>query len=176
VIGKGKAGKAEEGRLAFTLTYMGVKNVAFSALENFSIPLIRDPAPTLPNAETWKPELLKDFLITKKELRFLGQQNTAFPSVIDVRREKEYLRETNHVFNAINIPWEQFVKDNGTANFALKEKFKSLGLTENQRVAVIGDDGNSGALAAFVLYKMGFTKVGLFAGGYRAIVGSNSGN
>lgn len=175
VIGKGPLGKAEEGRLAFILTYLGVQDVVFSSQEIFRTPLVREPAPPLENVEVWKPVLQSQLLSDQKELRILGQKNSTFPSIIDVRNEKDYLHEKNHVYNAINIPWEQFIATNGTPNLALKERLKQLGLGDDQRVVVIGNDGNTGALAAFVLYKMGFTKVGLFAGGYRSIVGSNSG-
>ncbi|MGE3760149.1 MAG: rhodanese-like domain-containing protein, partial [Pseudobdellovibrionaceae bacterium] len=154
--------------------YMGIHNVVFTSLENFSLPLVRDEAPARENVPSWKPVLKESMIANKKELREYAQKVTAFPSVIDVRSESEYLREKNHVFNAINIPWIEFLDKRGEPNFALRKKLEQLGLGESQRVIVIGNDGNTGALAAFVLMKMGFTKVGLYAGGYRAMVGSTS--
>src|SRR6476659_7528071 len=69
VIGKGLSSDGEEGRVAWTLAYLGVKNVQFSEMESLKFRLTNSVEQNPPaGVPPWKPELVGDLNATHDEL------------------------------------------------------------------------------------------------------------
>lgn len=69
VIGRGSKGEGEEGRLAWTLRYLGVKNVNFKSMDEFRFPPQWMAAPDRQPVPIWRPEIQKDLIIQPQDLK-----------------------------------------------------------------------------------------------------------
>ena len=177
VVGRGLNGGGEEGRVAWTLKYMGVQNVQFASIDNFKLPLINAESEPKAPATLWKPELQESLQISRKE--FIKRSMKPHPDVviIDARPVSEYLGKTKqpHLKNvpdigAINIPWTEFFDVKGRVNLNVKEKLQSVGITENKKLYVIGNQGIESAAVTMALRELGYLQAANFAGGYSELI------
>ena len=185
VVGRGLQGGGEEGRVAWTLQYLGVKNVRFAAIDYFSMPLTTAEAPPKAAAVIWKPELNEGLLITRNE--FINEMmkprvDANSTVIIDVRTSEEYLGKVQPKnmkappdINAINIPWTEFFHKNGLINTEFKAKLQSLTITEARRILVIANKGIESAAVTLALREMGYSKAQNYAGGYRELLAGPGG-
>ena len=190
VVGRGRAGGGEEGRVAWMLAYLGVPNVQFAALETLKPRLTNTPeANATESAAIWKPELNEGLNATKEEflfvinsrgvdkaIAFAGRAPTRY-KLIDVRSEKAYLGSeglalTKRVPNmdAINIPWTQFFTADFRANLATLEKLKAMGWGAGDRMIVLDDNGVASAAVVMVLKSYGFKDVANYSGGLQDLI------
>jgi thiosulfate/3-mercaptopyruvate sulfurtransferase len=94
VVGRGPQGAGEEGRVAWTLKYLGVKDVKFASIDHFSLPLTSAEAPPKASVTIWKPEVDESLQISKDDFvaEMKKPRTTAdAPVIIDVRSSEEYL-------------------------------------------------------------------------------------
>lgn len=190
IFGAGPTGDASEGRLAWTLKYLGVTDVQIMAMGSTRLP--QTSVPTDPKLEVpvWRPQqqseptsestqpsaktMTMSSMNTIKNLSDLKektQQRTVW--IIDVRSEKEYLRQTKEKTTmngndpveklnqacahcaVINIPWKHFLTNEGTCNPQVIEELKNIQIlnSDRQRKTLIltSFDGVSSALATYCL-------------------------
>jgi thiosulfate/3-mercaptopyruvate sulfurtransferase len=215
IFGAGPTGDASEGRLAWTLKYLGVADVQIMAIGSTRLP--QTSVPTDPKLEVpaWRPQQqpeptskpqsvseqiqspVKTMSVSStntiknlSDLKEKTQQRTVW--IIDVRSEKEYLRQTkekatmngndpveklNQVCvhcEVINIPWKHFLTHEGTCNPQVIEELKNIQIlkSEPQRKTLIMTslDGVSSALATYCLQGL----LSKFGGSRDSSIKSNS--
>lgn len=166
VVGSGKLGMGEEGRLAWTLFYLGIRNIQIASQAYFRRGLTTDASPVRANEPLWQAKFKPSVVMTAKE--FFAQK----PKVIDVRTEKEYFAKGEHGnyaspdLNAIHIDWREFFTDDGRVNLKLKPKLEAVGITTRDRIAVVSDDGVRSGAVTFALLSLGFSGAANVAGGF----------
>lgn len=186
VIGRGKSGDGEEGRVAWMLAYLGVERVQFADLESFKVRMTNSLETNAPAAvPVWKPETVENLNATRAEVQFvMNKKATVTPQaftpgaapvlyrILDVRGGKDYL---GHVgmgakvdipnMEAINIPWQEFFTKDLRPDPAIKQKLIAVGVTPEQRILVIDQSGVSSAAVTMALRGLGFAKAANYSGG-----------
>ena len=187
VYGKGPTGRGEEGRIAWMLYYLGVKNVSFIGERYLkSWPWSNEKALKTKNAKYWEPNLVERISIQPKEFEKLLKRDGEYKHnshsmaandqfrIIDVRSEKEYLgrtglSRTNSVpdLGALNISFKEFFKDDGRLNKSVVRALKSIGIKKNTKLIVISEKGVRSSAVTMALIAMGFNDVTHLEGGLR---------
>jgi thiosulfate/3-mercaptopyruvate sulfurtransferase len=183
VVGRGIQGRGEEGRVAWTLKRLGVRNVRFASIDNFSIPLATAEAPPRAPAAMWKPQGDPTLEVSRQEFLQQTMKPRSGPSgviIMDVRPSEEYLGKVSSPraptppdIGAINVPWQDFFLQNGTANEKIKERLESVGITPERKIFVISQDGIESAAVTMALRELGFSKAANFSGGYLELLSKN---
>jgi thiosulfate/3-mercaptopyruvate sulfurtransferase len=183
VVGKGVLGRGEEGRVAWTLRYMGVKNVRFVAIDYFSMPLTNAEAPPRENVAIWKPVLDDSLLVTRKEfLKAVTQPHLLNNSavIVDVRTVEEYLGKRNSGaygkapdLGAVNVPWVQFFTSKGQPSESIKERLQLVGITPEKKIFVISNHGIESAAVTVALRDLGYPLAANYAGGYVELIANS---
>jgi thiosulfate/3-mercaptopyruvate sulfurtransferase len=176
VVGNGLKGQGEEGRIAWTLFYMGVKNVKFSSIDTFSLPKLRNEIEGYKPHPIWDVNLDSSMLVDRK--LFLSKSMRANDDkdrvyIFDVRTEKDYLRKgpslvskTAPDIGAINIPWTEFLNQFGEPSEKAILLLKELNINFESEIYIIDEDSVKSAAVAAALESLGFKKVRHFLGGY----------
>ncbi len=191
VVGKGLSGNGEEGRVAWMLQYLGVKDVRFGSLAAFKGHLTANDVTDLDQSvPIWKPEISEGLLVPRAEFQaalnhhasvtpmaFRPDQKPQIYRILDVRDEKDYLGKEGfgaaHAvpnFDAINIPWKQFFDPLLRPNYELLPQLKAVGITPDQRLIVIGVEGVTSAAVTMALRAMGYDFAGNEAGGLKDLM------
>lgn len=179
VVGAGPQGHGEEGRVAWTLKYMGVKNVKFVSIDYFSLPLTNnEEAEPRANKPLWKPQVDESLSVDRKTMvKLIAKPRTAdSPVIIDARSHQEYLGKASTQYSkapdigAINIPWTEFFDSKGLVLPSMKQKLESVGITPNKTLYVISERGVESAAATLALRELGFSKAANFPGGYLELI------
>jgi thiosulfate/3-mercaptopyruvate sulfurtransferase len=179
VVGLGPQGHGEEGRVAWTLKYLGVKNVSFASIDHFSLPLTSEEAPPRESKSLWKPQVDDSLLVDRKTMLKLitKPRDTKAPVIVDVRTHQEYLGKTSTALNkeipdigAINIPWTEFFDSHGLIVPAMKQKLEAVAITPEKVLYVISEKGVESAAVTLALRELGYTKAANFAGGYSELI------
>lgn len=179
VVGEGTAGQGEEGRLAWMLAYLGIKNARFAALHSLKIHLTNIATENLTSVPIWRPEPVESLNVTKAELlEVINKAGQTKPlALIDVRSEREYLGKEGlglikkvPDMGAINIPWTEFFTDRLSINPSMRARLESVGIKPEHRIIVLGNDGVSSAAVTMALRAMGFSQAGNYAGGLRELL------
>ncbi len=188
IVGNGKKGSGEEGRLAWNLTFLGVQKIKISSIDQWKLkssemnvekPLaLEEP---MPSQTLWKPKTDETLKVDRK--KFLEKTKLRNPSAIqnvvfiDARSEREYLQSTppasmTHL-NLINIPWKEFLNDRGELNAEIKDRLKSVSISDEKEIIVLDDEGVGSGLVVFALRQLGYKKSAILEGGYRALESAN---
>ena len=178
VIGNGPSGSGEEGRLAWTLLYMGFKDVQTASVEMFRKNLTQMATPPPKNAPPADLETEVAMVTSKAEFQRVARdpklrlENKIW--ILDVRSEKEYTNKpagtpSKPDISALNVDWKQFYTANGRPDSNMRKKLKALGINENDRLVIISNRGVRSASAAYALISMGFTRVENFLPGWRSL-------
>lgn len=173
VVGRGPEGKGEEGRVAWTLRYLGVNNTRYASMAYFTKPLTASEAPPRLNAVIWKPELDSSLQISRDELLQEMKKSESLPVaekavLIDVRSSEQYLHSqaTSSQLNPINVPWTEFLSFKGLPNTEIKTKLEAIGIKTSRKVILISDQGIESALVTLVLKDLGYSRATNMSGGY----------
>ncbi len=174
VVGRGPEGKGEEGRVAWTLKYLGVKNVRFAAVSSFKKPLTSSEAPPRTSATIWKPELDESLLARRDEvLNILQKPDSASAILIDVRADVRATEDTRSIgkksklqLSMPRIPWTEFVSFQGLPNSEIKVKLEAVGITQQKKIVLISEQGIESAEATLALRELGYLKATNFSGGF----------
>ncbi len=195
VVGAGLQGAAEEWRVAWMLRYLGVQDVRAIPLEEFNLPLTTQTqaSPPAGNIEVplWKPVTMDSLLVTREELLNVinaggvyrpipppGKSNAVKTyKIIDVRSPREYIGKeglalTSPIPNieAINIEWKEFFTREGISNREIASHLQQVGITPENRVIVLSENGLRSSAVTLALSEMGYTDVGNSAGGLRDLL------
>ena len=175
-VGYGLNGKGEEGRLAWTLLYLGFQDVQVAGIELLRKNLTQQPSPPAQNVPVWevnpRPELqvgLSDFKSLAANPKLRREQKIFF---VDVRSQSEYLNKipTKHGpapdLNSINIEWKEFYTAMGRPNARIVGKLGQLGIQPADRIILFSEKGVRSGAAAYALLALGFTRVQNFTGGW----------
>ncbi len=178
VIGNGPSGNGEEGRLAWTLLYLGYKDVQTANIELFRKNLTSMVTPPPKNAEPADVEPDIGMVTAKEEFKRLAdnpkdrRENHIW--IIDVRSEKEYFNkapgtEPKPDIGAINIEWKQFYTQMGRPDPLMRKKLQALGIGENDRIILLCNRGVRSSAASYALISLGFHRVENFLSGWRSL-------
>lgn len=192
VVGKGLAGKGEEGRVAWTLESLGVQQVSLANIEDFRSQ--RGGGASAKNKAFWTPQLDTSLAITWDELK-AKIEGSSYPNtrarrkalskvalpvksenfvVIDVRPSQEYSldnlnKRTPRVFRLENVDWREFLTENMDPNPAIMKVLNEKGISQMSEIYLISNHGVRSASATWALHKLGYKKARNFAGGYEQV-------
>lgn len=179
VAGYGPNGTGEEGRLAWTLLYLGVRDVQVSQVDALGMSYSNLLNPPPKNSQPiWKPKVAAKLLADKNELLKVATSTaSARFHILDVRTEKEYLQRDadGGVYalpdlRAVNVPWTEFFTTTGRPNMNVVARLKGIQIQPDDRIIIISNRGVRSGAVAFALTSMGYKNVGNFAGGWTELV------
>lgn len=191
IVGKGKIGKGEEGRVAWTLESLGIHNIQLASVEDFRER--RDGGADVKNKNFWTPAFDDTMSITWDELKN-KIEGSSYPMtrarrkalqtplpvkdenfvVLDVRAPEEYSidnlnKRTPRVFRLENIDWREFLTDSMDPNPAIMKLLNDKGVTQMTEIDVINNHGVRSGAVTWALQKLGYKKARNFAGGYEQV-------
>ena len=161
VVGPGLKGRGEEGQLALRLFFLGIERVQFVGIDFFGRRLTSELSSPRENVGVWMPELKLELMASEREL----EESQVNPSIhlVDIRSEADFLRSRD--FEAINIPWKQFLTESGRPRFELRWQLEAIGIGISDRVIVLGDrdleEDPRAASATMALLSLGYWRAGL---------------
>lgn len=180
VVGRGPQGQGEEGRVAWTLRYLGLKNVRFMHVDAFDRPNTREEAPPRANLPIWKPEFETSLIVDRATVltkMLIPKDQPEAPVIIDVRPEAEYLGKVPSVLpqrppdiGAINVPWTEFITSQGIVVTDIREKLLQVGVSPERTVICISNRGVESATVTLALRELGYTKATNYAGGFADLI------
>jgi len=186
VVGNGLRGNGEEGRIAWMLSFLGVKNVQFAELDSLNFRLTNLVEENRPKSiPMWKPRVLESLVSSREEVIFVINKKGVHQPVsfekgsppvlyrfIDVRSEDDYLgregfgaRQPVPNMDAINIPWREFFHPSMRVKTEMAVKLKEVGILPQHRIIVLSDDGVSSAAVTMALRALGYRNSANYAGG-----------
>lgn len=177
VVGPGPTGQGEEGRLAWTLYYLGIKNVHFASLSYFKTRLTNEQnSPPREPATIWKPRVRSSVMATRDEvLKAIASPGEI--KLIDVRSHQEYFKKqglglgySEPDLQALNIEWKEFFTPDGRPNLAIRERLMGVGIKPKDRVILISNQGVRSAAVTMALLAMGYEGAANYAGGFKELV------
>ncbi|MEK7355484.1 MAG: rhodanese-like domain-containing protein [Bdellovibrionota bacterium] len=190
VVGNGKDGEGQEGRVAWMLSYLGIDNVQFTKISTLNPRFTNSAEANGPKSVAmWKPEPMPSLVVIRDELRFaINERGAEKPisyksapprlyKILDTREERDYLgkegfgAKTNVPnMDAVNVPWKQFVDDSLRPVPAIEAKLKAVGISEDCRIIVLDQDGVASAAVTMVLRSMGYDHAGNYSGGLQDLL------
>ncbi len=171
VLGKGRQGQGEEGRVAWTLKVLGVESV-HTLLH--TVYRERNPvseAPPVQNKSYWKPQVNEDLRIDFSTFKKQMAQKNTNVVVFDVRSPPEFsLRNLSQMKNVhakvLNIFWQDFFTDKALPRRDIVSVLEQQGLKKESSIVVISNHGVRSGAVVYALQVLGFKNVRNFAGGY----------
>ena len=171
VLGKGRLGSGEEGRIAWTLKVLGVKEVYTLLHTSYREMNTTKEAPLTQNKPYWKPEVAENLSVDFKEFKNLTESEAKETVIVDVRSAQEFalrnLTQSKSVKSSvINVDWKDFFDDRGLPNKKIETVLTSKGISKDTRVVFISNHGVRSGAATYVMQYLGYKKAQNFAGGY----------
>ncbi len=166
VVGSGLQGQGEEGRIAWVLKYLGVKDVQFAAWT-----VIRS---TIPRTETgpenkpiWKPVVQSHYLARPEELK-KASKDAIFLDVRDLTISETVRKKTG--LEKFRIPvkkisWKKFITTKGLPEVKVLVDLQKENINKNQVIYVISENGLSSSAVTFLLREWGYQAKN-FSGGF----------
>lgn len=181
VVGNGKSGAGEEGRLAWMLYYLGVRNVQFACIDLFKNNLSNIATTQRPNATYWKPQIVEGFEAERAEIvraaTIKEEDERKKVHIIDVRSKSEYFQKTGlgqgyktPDLRAIHIDWKEFFTSDGRPDFQMLSRLKEIAIQPKDRLLIISNKGVRSAAVAMALLSIGMTNVASYSGGYAELI------
>lgn len=185
VVGRGTQGQGEEGRVAWTLKYLGVRDVRFASMSYFHRPLSSLEAPPPKSLPIWKPVTDKSLLIEKKDLSnliTLKKKQNETVVFLDVREKpadfqfeniknnSKLLRECKDQISnmkLINISWKKFFDERGLS--LMPTELLSLipaASRANTKVILISNQGVESGAVTMALRELGMQSAANYSGGF----------
>lgn len=188
VLGLGHKGQGEEGRIAWTLQMLGVKDVYTLVHTSFRSMNPKEEAPAVKNKSLWKPDVqeslnlnLSQFsaVIGKSKVDYViqGRKLSEWKNkivILDVRSEAEFNLPNHHFPKTnstpiVNIEWKKFFAENGKTSDHIEKVLNSKALSADHLFIVISNHGLRSAAVTYALKVRGYTKVTNFSGGYEQL-------
>jgi thiosulfate/3-mercaptopyruvate sulfurtransferase len=185
VLGAGLKGGGEEGRVAWMLNYLGVRDARFAEQSIFKGHLTTVETEPYLNVPMWKPQPNELLNVTRAELQFVlnsggvnkpvqfAKFDRAFRyQIIDVRPAKDYLGQegfgASHALpnmEAINIPWHEFFDASLKPKREIATQLKAIGISPDRRLIVLDHSGVASAAVTLALRSLGYENTGNYSGG-----------
>ncbi|NJL24490.1 MAG: hypothetical protein HC902_04525 [Calothrix sp. SM1_5_4] len=144
VVGRGRAGQGEEGRLAWALLYYGFGDVQVAGMDALRAFWTQSPSPPPKNAEPWEAKLKRDLLVTRAEFEALAgtpkQRLEKRVWLLDTRSEKEYFQPRGGPdIGAMHVEWKEFYTVQGglIRPYAINSGRSGCGLTTASYVSAV---------------------------------------
>lgn len=170
VLGKGAQGMGEEGRIAWTLQVLGVKDVHTLLHTSYREMNTNREIPPTQNKPYWKPTVDETLTVSAKDFKSIAQEE---PNVVilDVRLAEEFgLRNLSSVAGikakVIHISWTEFFNNKGLAKRDLEPWLAEKGINKDTKILVISNHGVRSGGVTYVLRSRGYSQARNFAGGY----------
>ena len=168
VVGKGIRGQGEEGRVAWTLKVLGVKNVMTLNHDHFREANPREANPPIENKPYWKPSVDETLFINARDFKALAADEKVV--ILDVRSLPEFQQENisknkKVKANVINMDWKVFFQESGMPKQNLESLLTAKNIDKEQMILVMSNHGVRSAAATYALRGAGYRQVRNFAGG-----------
>lgn len=178
IVGYGGSGEGGEGRLAWTLLYLGVQDVQVATVETFRKNYSANASPPAKNVPVWPVKARADLQVSKDEFVKLTKDPKGRMEsrtwIIDVRSDKEYFNKSGSKnapdINAIHVPWNEFYNDKGRPSQTLKAKLQAVNVLPGDRVILVSNKGVRSGAAAYALLALGFNRVQNFTAGWNSLL------
>lgn len=178
VIGYGKKGEGESGRLGWTLVHLGFQDV--QVISDSVLGLSSNVVQSKPqkNTKSWPPRFNKSLIAQRSEVLKAvaskkGRQKTF---LIDVRSNDEYFKKKGFGqgyasldLGAIHIHWTEFFTNRGRPNRGLSKKLRGIGITPQSRIILLSNKGVRSAAANLSLLSLGFKNSATYVDGLRGL-------
>jgi thiosulfate/3-mercaptopyruvate sulfurtransferase len=171
VLGKGGSGMGEEGRIAWTLQVLGVKDVYTLLHTSYREMNTTKEAPLVQNKPYWKPEVVDSLMVDFKEFKKLTGEAERSLIILDVRSPQEFamhnISQAPGVKAAVlNLEWKDFFDDKGLPNKEAEFVLTKRNIHKDARIVTISNHGVRSGAVSYALRFLGYTKAQNFAGGY----------
>ncbi len=188
VLGKGREGNGEEGRVAWTLKVLGVQQVYTLLHTSYRQLNPREiPAP-VKNKPYWKPQVDEDLTVHLAEFRAYATgkvDKTNFSPrygykpieavenlvILDVRSSQEFAQRNLSQFKdvkakVVSMEWRELFDAANLPSKKAVELLAAKGVLKNNIIFVISNHGVRSGAATYALQYLGFGRVSNFSGGY----------
>ncbi|MCB0413237.1 MAG: hypothetical protein KDD50_02825 [Bdellovibrionales bacterium] len=178
ILDQGQQGHGEAGRLALTLYDLGIRDVQIAALSYFPKKnMVQKKPEKIKNSEYWKASEDSKVMVDRDQLIRALKGNTQKKAfVIDVRSASDYLNKSNInpkfgilTFNAINIPWKEFLTYQGRPELKFKKHLQGLQIHPEDEIIVLGEKGLSSAAVTFCLLSLGYHRARFYPEGWSGL-------
>lgn len=171
VLGKGPQGAGEEGRIAWTLKVLGVKEVYTLLHTSYREMNPTKEAPLIQNKPYWKPDAAENLTTDFKDFKAMVSKAENALVVIDVRSPQEFaLRNLSQVKDVqvpvINIEWSEFFSEKGLPDKKVERALFEKNISKDTRVLILSNHGVRSGAVTYALNFLGYKKASNFAGGY----------
>lgn len=173
VVGGGLDGHGEEGRLAWTLLYLGVQDVQTAQLDSLHLRYSNIETRPRENKPIWVPKIRSQIAVDYDDFKAAIDNGAAV--IIDVRSPEEIGSSQPMIikklpkYHPVNLSWNQFFAADGRPNFAVRKKLADLKIKSQDRIVLISNRGVRSGAATFALLSLGYKKAANFAGGYEEL-------
>ncbi|MEK2645848.1 sulfurtransferase [Bdellovibrio sp. BCCA] len=171
VLGKGPQGAGEEGRVAWTLKVLGVKEVYTVLHTSYREMNPTKEAPLVQNKPYWKPDVAETLTTDFKDFKNMVSKADSSLVVIDVRSAQEYaLRNLSQIkdvkASVINMNWTEFFGEKGLPEKKIESALYEKNISKDTKILVISNHGVRSGAVTYALNFLGYKKASNFAGGY----------
>ncbi|WP_374073682.1 sulfurtransferase [Bdellovibrio bacteriovorus] len=171
VLGKGPQGMGEEGRIAWTLKVLGVKEVYTLLHNSYREMNTTKEAPLVQNKAYWKPEVAENLATDLKDFKAMVGKAESALVVIDVRSPQEFaLRNLSQVKDVkvpvVNIEWSEFFGEKGLPNKKVERALYEKNISKDTKILILSNHGVRSGAVTYALNFLGYKKASNFAGGY----------
>lgn len=171
VLGKGKQGMGEEGRIAWTLQMLGVKDVYTLLHKSYREMNTTKEVPAIQNKPYWKPQVNESLSINSKLFKQKVSSLGTDIVVLDVRSSQEFsinnLSQHKDVKAKVyNHEWKNFFDEKGLPQKKVEGLLSQSNINKDSEILVISNQGVRSAAVTYVLHFLGYKNVSNFAGGY----------
>lgn len=177
VVGQGHQGQGEEGRLAWTLLYLGLKNVQVAELGSLGLRYSNVVLPPRENSERWSPDYKNSILAEKDEvIQAATSKHDGRVHILDVRSKNEYFSKDESLqyvvpdLRALHVEWKEFFTLQGRPDREIRQKLQAIHVGVEDRVIVISNNGVRSAAVTYALLTLGYKKAANFSGGYTELL------
>ncbi len=174
LLGKGSAGLGEEGRVAWTLKVLGVREVHTLVHTSYREMNALSEAPPIKNKSYWMPQVDEDLDVDPKKFKIEIKKNKPETFVIDVRSPQEFAlgsrKEIKKIKSLIhNISWDRFFDEQGSPRGGIEADLQRLGITKDSSVFLISNRGVRSGAVTYALDSLGYKNVSNVSGGYQLV-------
>jgi len=171
VIGNGSKGRAEEGRIAWMLLYLGIKKVTLkNVIHVLARKTLDDENTERDSAPIWIPHPIQSLRVQKRDIESIVEEHqeknqshpqTSHSVIIDVRSPEEFSAKPasgkpgGHIPGAINLPWTLLFskEDEILTGDPLIQVLKSRGIDVSKNLIFYSSLGLESGLATFAAFK-----------------------
>ncbi len=181
VVGNGRLGRGEEGRLAWTLLWLGFEHVEVASLKYFEPQVDRLEPPPREAKQTINWQGKSNWVSSKADFKRVISSPRIYPQhrvhILDVRSKAEYFNKVKGSasyqypdIQSLHIEWQEFFDMKGRPAFKVRQQLIDIGVQPTDPIYVLSNQGTRSAAVAFALMKLGFQKVHNVSEGWSALM------